>query len=355
MKKKLAFFLPYLEVGGVERLYVNYANHLMYTYDVTLIVCSADGAYRKDLHSDIHIVELTGTRIRTSLFKLIRELRRSKYDYLIGSNMLANMVMLAAKPFCRKTKYIVFQHNYMNNETMHMGAYAKYSMLYMRWLYPKADKVIAVSAGIKDFLIKELSVPENKVEVVYNAVDIDDIKEKAREEVEYPQGDYIVYVGRMTIVKNIPFLLKAFDAISKNDIQLLIIGDGPYEKEVRASASACKRKNDIIFAGSKSNPMPYLNKAKCLVLPSTSESFGLVLLEALCLNKPIVSTPTKGALEVLDGCKNAFITTTFDDPQELSLLIEKACNHQCENDDRTMMRFAIETSIKKLVEVIESI
>ena len=52
---KIAFFLPYLEVGGIEKLYVSYVNHLVAYFDVFLITCCADGAYREMISNKVNI------------------------------------------------------------------------------------------------------------------------------------------------------------------------------------------------------------------------------------------------------------------------------------------------------------
>ena len=353
-RKKIAFFLPYLIIGGIERLYVIYANSLTKYYDVTMIVCSAEGAYKKDLSKNVKIIELSCKRIRFSLFELIKVLRRKRFDYLIGSNLLANIIMLLASFFVFKTKFIVAQHNYMNVENTHVGYYARFSEFYMKILYPCASKVIAVSQGIKQYLIDKIGLSEGKVEIVYNSIDVNHTISKSGEKVEIPFENFIVFVGRLSKVKNLPFLFRSFDKTNNSDIKLLIIGDGPYEDEIKRAAKQAKKEKDIVFLGALDNPMPYIKKAKALVLPSLSESFGMVLLEALSLNTPVVSTPTKGALEVLEGVDGAFLTNTFNNEVEFADKINAAIIF-----DRTKIRypnkFSIESSIKSIKEMLDSL
>lgn len=352
---KIAFFLPYLEVGGIEKLYVSYVNHLVEYFDVFLITCCADGAYREMISNKVNILEMKGTRIRTSLFKLISVLKREKFDVVVGSNVLANIVMLIASFFVRDTKYIVTQHSYINNESKHMGFYARFFLFYMKILYPKADKVIAVSKGIQNFLLKDVHLQKQKVHVIYNSIDIQDTLEKSTLKMEIKFENYIMYLGRMTNVKNIPFLLKAFDKVADENLSLCLVGDGPCANELRSIAGTCRKSNKIIFLGAKSNPMPYLKKAKCLVLPSLSESFGIVLLEAICLNTPVVTTPTEGALEVVSRCPSAFIINSFDNITELARNIENAVKHKGDKFDTYVRRFSTEKSVQELKQLIDSL
>ena len=352
---KIAFFLPYLEVGGIEKLYVSYVNHLVAYFDVSLITCCADGAYREMISNRVNILELKGTRIRTSLLKLIHVLKVEKFDVVVGSNILANIVMLIASFFVRGTKYIATQHSYINNESKHMGFYARFFLFYMKILYPKADKVIAVSKGIQEFLLQDVHLQKQKVHVVYNSIDIQDTLDKSTLKMDTKLENYIMYLGRMTNVKNIPFLLKAFDKVADDSLKLCLVGDGPCENELRRIAGTCKKGNKIFFLGAKSNPMPYLKNAKCLVLPSFSESFGIVLLEAICLNTPIVSTPTEGALEVVSRCSGAFIINSFDNITELARNIEKAVKHKGDKFDTYARRFSTEKSVKELKQLIDSL
>ena len=103
-RKSVALFLPYLIVGGIERLYITYANHLARIYDVTLIVCSTEGEYASDINPEVSIVSLDGARIRSSLFRLIKVLRKYRFDLVMGSNMLSNIILILASFFCKKTK-----------------------------------------------------------------------------------------------------------------------------------------------------------------------------------------------------------------------------------------------------------
>ena len=354
-RKSVALFLPYLIVGGIERLYITYANHLARIYDVTLIVCSTEGEYASDINPEVSIVSLDGARIRSSLFRLIKVLRKYRFDLVMGSNMLSNIILILASFFCKKTKIIVAQHNYNNSENKHLGFYSHFSESFFKFLYPKADKVLAVSKGIEEYLVNDIKISPSKVEVVYNAIDINDVRRKSNEFTDSLTFDYIIFVGRLTAVKNIPLLLSAFEIANIGNINLVIVGDGPEDEFVKKQAQDNKKSDKIHFIGAKSNPMPYIRGSRCLVLPSTSESFGLVLLEALCLGTPVVSTPTKGALEVLDGCQSAYISSSFENPHELALLIEKAVEVKKIDIVETVNRFSIESSIKNLSTIFDKL
>lgn len=83
----------------------------------------------------------------------------------------------------------------------------------------------------------------------------------------------------------------------------------------------------MYFLGALSNPYPYISKAELIVLSSFSESFSLVVAEALALGTNIVSTPTLGPMEILENGKYGFIYDEFENPNKFASFIMKAINN----------------------------
>ncbi|MFR7466441.1 MAG: glycosyltransferase [Phocaeicola vulgatus] len=86
-----------------------------------------------------------------------------------------------------------------------------------------------------------------------------------------------------------------------------------------------KKKAALFLQGATNNPLPVLRNAKSLVLPSFSEAFPTVLLEAICLGEPVVATPTERVQrEILNNLPNAYISNSFTDSDEFAKLLEQA-------------------------------
>ncbi len=136
----------------------------------------------------------------------------------------------------------------------------------------------------------------------HNFIDIDSIKAKAEKEpaTKLP-NKYIVTVGRLVPVKMQSLIIETMLQLP-SDLKLVIVGDGPNRKTLVDLTSKLNIKNRVIFTGNQENPYPYIKNAKALVHTSQKEGFGLIFLEALVLNTPIVAMESEGGMkDVLKG------------------------------------------------------
>lgn len=126
-------------------------------------------------------------------------------------------------------------------------------------------------------------------------------------------NDYILFVGRLSKVKNIELLIRGFSQLpNKENLNLLILGDGPEYDSLNNLCENLNLGSYVIFGGSVKNPYPYMRKAKIVALSSESEAYPTVLLESLVLGKTIVSTPTNGAIEILHNGELGYISKSFE-------------------------------------------
>ena len=112
----------------------------------------------------------------------------------------------------------------------------------------------------------------------------------------------LVAVGRFNHSKGMDILIRAFHKLISNgfDLSLTIAGDGPDFKDVKSLSNKLNLTGSVTFLGYQSYIQELLKQADLFVLPSRSESFGLVLLEAMSAGISIVATKTNGPLEIFD-------------------------------------------------------
>ena len=171
-----------------------------------------------------------------------------------------------------------------------------FSRLFIKIFYRFADRVIANSRGMADILQKEFSL--KKISVIYNPCDISANKEKAKEILPENVADFIrqkfvfLNIGRMIEQKGQKYLLRAFKEVSdKNPNTVLIfLGSGVLEKELKEYTKSLGIENKILFAGILENVYPIIAKSDCFVFSSLWEGFPNVLIDALSLDKTIIST-----------------------------------------------------------------
>ncbi|MEC6797655.1 glycosyltransferase [Photobacterium sp. S4TG1] len=166
----------------------------------------------------------------------------------------------------------------------------------------KAKHVICVSNGIRDFVKAKTNSSALSISTIYNPFDIEKIKQLSLEEPVYklPQ-DYILFVGRLEMQKNIPLLLESVSKM-KTNIPLVIIGEGSLEAELKQQAIKLGINHKVLFFPFCLNPYSIMRKARALVLTSHHEGLPTVLIEALILGTAAVSSncPT-GPAEILIG------------------------------------------------------
>jgi len=187
----------------------------------------------------------------------------------------------------------------------------------------KADLIIACSNAIKDHLINYFGTNRDKIRVIYNFIDPQlieyslDIKETIK--IESTKGKLIIgFFGRFDKEeKGIDILLKSFIKIfeKNNDVVLLFIGNGKDENII--SKYKNKYELPIHIVHSQNNVYKYLNEIDILVLPSRVEPFGIVLIEAGYMKKPVIASNVDGIPEIIDDGINGLLFTP-EDPVDLS-------------------------------------
>lgn len=176
-----------------------------------------------------------------------------------------------------------------------------------------ADKVIAVSQMTKESISREYGIPLDKISVVHNSLDIDELGELDDENVyQYIEllkssGYKIVTnVGRLTIQKNITGLLQA----AKDVIEVLpktiflIVGDGDQYQELIALSAELGILPNVIFAGFQRGKKwrDAFSVADLFVMPSVSEPFGITPLEAINYGTPSLISYQSGVSEIYKNC-----------------------------------------------------
>ena len=200
--------------------------------------------------------------------------------------------------------------------------------------------MVAVSDGIKNML-KQLGVPAEKIIRIYNPIDFSLICKMACDYIDMDEtfDKYIVYVGRLSHVKNVLLLIRAYALFREQNTtyKLLIIGDGEDSDNLKHEVKRKGLSENVLFTGSMINPYPYIKKASLLVLPSLSESFGNIVVEAMFLNVTVVSTQTAGVNEINGNTDSIYMVSSFQDEGVLSDIMLYAINHP-KNPELLQMR-----------------
>ncbi|MCL4396921.1 glycosyltransferase family 4 protein [Candidatus Parvarchaeota archaeon] len=198
-------------------------------------------------------------------------------------------------------------------------------------LIDNADTVVTVSRRLKEELIALYNADERKIRVIYNAIN----REKFNGIKRDSNSKVVLYVGRLSVQKGIDNLIKAFRIVSnKNDEALLyIIGEGPELSNLINLSINTDLSDKVIFLGRvPDSEMEMLYSiANVFVMPSVSEPFGIVALEAIASNVPTIVSSQSGVSEVI---KNT-LTVDFWDTEQIADLILGLLDHNEVNKEMT--------------------
>jgi glycosyltransferase involved in cell wall biosynthesis len=198
--------------------------------------------------------------------------------------------------------------------------------------YQAADCFLANSDHMAEELTRDLSLDPKKVRVIHNPIDFTGIQRLAAEPIPR-SGDraFLLTVGRLEYQKAQDLLLRAFAAsAAAKDLDLIIIGRGTREAELKQLAADLGIAGRVSFAGFQENPWAWMSKAKLFLLPSRWEGFPSVVAEALACGTPALVTDCPfGAREIVEHGKNGWIV-----PPEDEFAFRAAMDVLLSDDDR---------------------
>ena len=303
-QQRIALFLPNLGGGGAERVTLNLTRGLRtYGHAVDLVLVDASGAYRNAVPEGVGIVELGGGRTRAALPALARYLRRARPIGLLSALNHANVIAVWAAAIARyRGRVLVAEHSEFlpAAPTLWMRAFTAS----MRLSYGRAARVIAVSHGVKRSLVEIAGVPAEHIEVIYNPVIGPDLQSRDRQRPPALPADgvaNIVAVGRLVREKDFANLLRAFALLrAQRTARLVVLGEGPERGALEALRNGLGLHRDVALPGFVDNAYDFLAHADLVALSSVQEGLPTVLIEALALGAPVVSTDCpSGPSEIL--------------------------------------------------------
>jgi glycosyltransferase involved in cell wall biosynthesis len=311
VRPKIAMFLPSLRGGGAEKVFLHLAKGFAERgAEVHLVLARAEGPYLPLVPDSLQVVDLGASRVLRSLPALVCYLRRARPVALLSALDHANVVALWAQKLARvPTRVVVTVHSTPSQSTRHAPTLRARLMRYwVKPFYPWAHMVVAVSKGVADDLVQWVGVPADKVRVIYNPIITPELFHKAEEPLDHPwfqpgQPPVILGAGRLTTPKDFPTLLRAFALVrAQRPARLMILGEGELRADLERLAEQLGIAEDFALPGFVQNPYPYLKRAAVFVLSSRWEGLPTVLVEALALGTPVVSTDCpSGPAEILDG------------------------------------------------------
>lgn len=309
------------------------ANHLNYG-GITAYILNLSGALRKKEGFEVYIGSRGGDtenilremglkhirlplttkcevspKVFLSLLKLIKFVKNSSID-IIHANTRVTQVLAALLSFFTGKPYISTCHGYFRVRISRR--------LFSCW----GLKVIAISDQVRDHLIGDFCLKPERVELIYNGVDLGKFRPFTQEEIGSakknfgldPNKKVIGHIGRLSSVKGQKFLIFAAEEIirKRKDVQFLIIGDGDEGKNLRELVKD-RMLGEVVFICPSVPDTPLaLSAMDVFVMPSLQEGLGISILEAQAQGIPVAASAVGGIPTIVQDKQTGLLFTAGD-------------------------------------------
>lgn len=212
--------------------------------------------------------------------------------------------------------------------------------------FAAADRIVTVSDYTRRILIHKHGVPSEKIEVVHNGCDVHDAPrlEPTLQQLKAQGKKIVLYHGRISIQKGVDYFVKAARRVVDVDPNVIFIisGWGDMTRQIIEQVGALGLSEHVRFAGAlwEEDRDRMYQSADLVVMPSVSEPFGLVPLEALKHGTPSIISKQSGVAEVISHVlKVDFWDTDEMANQILSALRYPVIRHQMVKEGKEQLRF----------------
>jgi glycosyltransferase involved in cell wall biosynthesis len=277
---------------------------------VDLVVVRAEGELLGDVPQEVRLIELRTKRVIYSVLALARYLNREQPWALLSTLHTANAVAVFAGRLARgRTGIAIRQANHFSR-SFEDGPEESVPLLrsLIRWSYPYADAIIAVSRGVADDLAARIKLPYSKVHVVPNPILTTNIPELAARPLvddwfKIGSPPVILGVGRLSHQKRFDVLIQAFVRVRERcEARLMILGEGEERGRLQSLIRELGLQEFVSLRGFVDNPFAYLARARVFVLSSDWEGLPGALIQALACGTSVVATDCdSGPREILQA------------------------------------------------------
>jgi len=322
---KVAFWLPSFEMTGLQTSTIRVAQTLTQQgVLVDLVVCHNKGPSSRMVKDPVRVVDLkqSSGHLGRGLLRVLRYVFRERPTAICACSGSGYLLAALVRLIGAKTQVWIWelstkQYRELAKVIETRGKGLSWSRVawrsIVRPIYGMGQRafmgttsgVITNSRAVADELRENSFATQRKIRVIYNACISDKSVKIPNKQRTWPMkiGNValIVNVGRLSVVKDLDVLLRAFRVLrNERPAYLTIVGDGPQESQLAKLREDLALSDDVQLSGFKDDPFADLQFADLFVLSSRTEPFGNVLVEAMAAGLPVVSTDCTGPREILD-------------------------------------------------------
>lgn len=320
--KKITIVTRSMYAGGAERVIAQLANYFAKNEYITKIITIDDEKVLYELNEQIVLVPIGKKKENKLSDKILRykELRRmivnDSPDIVLSMPEDIGIYVILALLGTQIPVYVSERNNPWVMPDV------KVTRILRKLMYPFAKGIIFQTEMAKSFFSKSI---QKKGIVLGNPVDEERIPEPFRGERE----KVIVAAGRLDRQKNFPLLINAFSLnVQKHpEYRLIIFGEGRLRNELEELVIQLNLQDKVSLPGRKSDLLMHMRKAAMFVLSSDYEGLPNVLIEAMCMGMPVISTdcPSGGPKQLIENGKNG-VLISVNNRKELATAIDRLTN-----------------------------
>ena len=302
--KKVGILVNSIGYGGNERSAVNIANAIRKKYDVRIIIQEEHG---NNYGYTGKVINLNTPCARSTIGKAFNSVRRIvRLKRVISKEEFDTLFIIL--PVSNPINYISFKCRKIVS-CRDCGDLIRRTDKYIK-MTDRSDLIVCNSEYQADYLKKQAPQLEHRIRVIYNIIDIDGITMLKQSPVEEYVDRFmcgnrcVISAGRFVDPKGLNNLLKSYSLVARTreDIKLIMIGDGELRCNVENLIEELHIKDKVLLLGFKDNPFKYIAKSDVFVLTSFYEGFPNTLVEAMACMTPVIATDCpSGPREILCG------------------------------------------------------
>jgi glycosyltransferase involved in cell wall biosynthesis len=346
----IAVFLPRLSAGGAERVLLALVGEILRRgYRCDLVTAQSGGRWAHRIPLGARYLSLESTKPLHSIPRLMQYLRRERPSVLLSSVFSANVAAIVAAS-ATNTRCVLREAYRAEDDAKSASTVATIlNRLALRWLYRRANAIIALSKGLARHIIDVTRITPGRVFVIPNPhLPPPSMPEEDR------ATDLILACGRLEPQKDFSILLQAFAIVRKSrPARLVVLGEGSQLDMLQRQADELGVANDVEFPGYAENVHQWMRRAKVFVSTSRIEGFPNVLLEALVNGCAVVSTESSDAVpELLDGGRLGTIVPVGDAHSAANGILAAMTSHPAIATDDLIEKYDVSSIVDQYLKVL---
>lgn len=310
-KKKIIHLIQSLDSGGCENILLR-TLPLLGEFEHVIITLKNRGEMAENFEKKNIPVKNIGQRSFFDFFsyrRLLKTVKGMKPDlvvtYLFHADAIGRLFLQA---FTRKKIIPFLRTTYNHPKYRKARIFEKLTRYFVK-------HYLANSESVKNYYIKNIGVPREKITVIPNGIDVAYYQSLERNEnlrIEFdinPDETAIICVANLHINKGHQYLLEAFEEVYKDNqkTKLLLVGDGEEKKNLLEQIEDYDSKNNILFLGKRNDVPEFLKISDIFVLPTLFEGMSNAIIEAMAAGVPVITTDIPENRDLIENEKTGIL------------------------------------------------